>query len=151
MNTLNNKLWRAFRLAALSSITASLAPASVTSWFMGRRCDWDFVQKAGGIEVTTVPLGNGRLAAKVRFDPSGGQAITCKPRGMNSGLIFDKATVHVSGDEVRVKVYTSVPEKGRIYPDTMTVPLPKRAHGNYRLRYENPDHSFFEMGALIVP
>jgi hypothetical protein len=33
----------------------------------------------------------------------------------------------------------------------MLVPLPKHAHGNYRLRYENPDYSFFEMGALIVP
>jgi hypothetical protein len=33
----------------------------------------------------------------------------------------------------------------------MIVQLPKRAHGNYRLRYENSDYSFFEMGALIVP
>jgi hypothetical protein len=151
MNTLKNKLGFALRLAVLFFMTASLASASITSWLMCKRCDWDFVQQVGGVEVTTVKLENGRLAAKVRFDPSGGQAITCKPRGMNSGLIFDKASVHVSGDEVRVKVYTSVPEKGRIYPDTMTVQLPKRAHGNYRLRYENPDHSFFEMGALIVP
>ena len=151
MNTLNRKFWGALRLAALFSMTVSLASASIVGWFLSRHCDWDFVQQVGGIEVTTVPLGNGRLAAKVRFDPSGGQAITCKPRGMNSGLIFDKASVHVRGDEVRVKVYTSVPEKGRIYPDTMTVQLPSRAHGNYRLRYENPDHSFFEMGSLIVP
>jgi hypothetical protein len=151
MNTLNNRFWNVLRLTALFSLTALLASASVTSWFMRRQCDWDFVQKAGGIEVTAVQLENGRLAAKVRFDPAGGQAITCKPRGMNSGLIFDQVSVRVNGDEVRVKVYTSVPEKGRIYPDTMTVQLPKRAHGNYRLRYENPDYSYFEMGALIVP
>jgi len=151
MSTLKNKLGIALRLAALFMVTASLASASIVGWFMSKHCDWDFVQQVGGIEVTTVQLENGRFAAKVRFDPSGGQAITCKPRGMNSGLIFDKASVHVNGDEVRVKVYTSVPERGRIYPDTMMVQLPKRAHGNYRLRYENPDHSFFEMGALIVP
>src|SRR5277367_5003670 len=131
MNTLNNKFWRALRLAAPFFATAALASASIVGWFMSKHCDWDFVQQVGGIEVTTVPLENGRLAAKVRFDPSGGQAITCKPRGMNSGLIFDKVSVHVNGDEVRVKVYASVPEKGRIYPDTMTVQLPKRAHGNY--------------------
>jgi hypothetical protein len=151
MNTLDNKFWRTLRLAAVFFVTASLASASIVSWFMSTHCDWDFVQSVGGIEVTAVQLEKGQPAAKVRFDPSGGQAITCKPRGMNSALIFDKASVHVSGDEVRVKVYTSVPAKGRIYPDTMTVPLPRRAHGNYRLRYENPDHSFFEMGALIVP
>jgi len=151
MNTLNKFSWNALRLATLFFMTTSLASASIVGWFMSKHCDWDFVQSVGGVEVTAVQLGNGRPAAKVRFDPSGGQAITCKPRGMNSALIFDKASVHVSGNEVRVKVYTSVPEKGRIYPDTIIVPLPKRAHGNYRLRYENPDYSFFEMGALIVP
>jgi hypothetical protein len=151
MNTLKNKVGFALRLAALFMVTASLASASIISWLTHKHCDWDFVQKVGGIEVTTVQLGNGQLGAKVRFDPRGGQAITCKPVMLNSALVFDHASVHVHGDEVRVKVYTSVPEKGRIYPDTMTVQLPKRAHGNYRLRYENPDHSFFEMGALIVP
>jgi len=151
MNTLNGKTWSALRLAAVFSVTASLAHASIVSWFTRTQRDWDFVQKAGGIEVTTVHLENGRPAAKVRFAPGGGQAITCKPSGMNSGLIFDRASVHVSGDEVRVKVYTALPEKGRTYSDTIIVPLPGRAHGNYRLRYENPDYSFFEMGALIVP
>jgi hypothetical protein len=151
MNTLNNKFWRAFRLGALFSMTAALASASITSWFTRTHCDWDFVQKVGGIEVTTVQLGNGQLAAKVRFDPRGGQAITLKPVSINSALIFDRASVHVSGDEVRVKVYTVRAKDGRTCPDLMIVQLPKRAHGNYRLRYENPDHSFFEMGALIVP
>jgi hypothetical protein len=66
-------------------------------------------------------------------------------------LAFDNVTVHVRGDEVRVKVYTVRAKNGRTNPDTMTVQLPRRAHGSYRLRYENPDHSFFEMGALIVP
>jgi hypothetical protein len=150
MNTLNKFPWNALRLTALFFMTASLASASIVSWFMSKHCDWDFVQSVGGVEVTAVQLENGRLAAKVRFDPSGGQAITCKPRGMNSALIFDKASVRVNGDEVRVKVYASVPAKGRIYPDTMTVQLPRLAHGSYRLRYENPDYSFFEMGALIV-
>jgi hypothetical protein len=151
MKTLNSKSWSALRLAALFLMTAALAHASVTSWFMRKHCDWSFVQKAGGIDVTTVQLGNGQLAAKVRFSPGGGQAVTCKPSLMNSGLIFDQASVHVRGTQVWVKVYTARPAKGRTYPDTMLVPLPKHAHGNYRLRYENPDYSFFEMGALIVP
>jgi hypothetical protein len=151
MNTLNNKFWPALRLAALFFMTASLASASVTSWFMGKRCDWDFVQKVGGVEVTTVKLENGQLAAKVRFDPRGGQAITCKPVLINSALVFENASVHVHGDEVRIRVYTMRAQKGQVCPDTMMVQLPKRAHGNYRLRYENPDYSFFEMGALIVP
>jgi hypothetical protein len=150
MNTLN-KFWPGLRLAALFLVTASLASASVTSWLMCKRCDWDFVQKVGGVEVTVVKLENGRSAARVRFDPRGGQAITCKPMLINSALVFDNATVHVRGDEVRVKVYTVRAKNGRANPDTMTVQLPRRAHGNYRLRYENPDHSFFEMGALIVP
>jgi hypothetical protein len=151
MNTLNDKLWCALRLAALFFMTASLAHASIISWFTRTHCDWDFVQKVGGIEVTAVKLENGRSAVKVRFAPGGGQAITCKPSTINSGLIFDKTSVRVIGDEVRVKVYTALIENGRTYSDTMMVPLPKRAHGNYRLRYENPDYSFFEMGALIVP
>ncbi len=151
MKTLNNKFWSALRLAALFFMTASLAHASVTSWFMRKHCDWDFVQKVGGVEVTTVKLENGQLAAKVRFDPRGGQAITCKPVLINSPLIFDHASVHVRGTQVWVKVYTARPAKGRTYSDTMIVQLPRRAHGNYRLRYENPDYSFFEMGALIVP
>jgi hypothetical protein len=151
MNTLNKFPWNAFRLAALFFMTASLASASVTSWLMCKRCDWDFVQKLGGVEVTTVKLENGRLAAKVRFDPRGGQAITCKPVLINAPLIFDHASVHVHGDEVRIRVYTVRAKKGQVCPDAMIVQLPKRAHGNYRLRYENPDYSFFEMGALIVP
>jgi hypothetical protein len=151
MNTLKNKFWSALRLAALFSMTASLASASVTTWLMRKQCDWDFVQKVGGIEVTTVQLEQGRFAAKVRFDPRGGQAITCKPVLMNSTLIFDHASVHVHGDEVRIKVYMVRARNGLASPDTMMVHLPKRAHGNYRLRYENPDYSFFEMGALIVP
>ena len=151
MNTLNKFSWNALRLAALFFMTASLASASITSWFMSKRCDWDFVQKVGGVEVTTVQLGNGQLGAKVRFDPRGGQAITCKPSLINSGLIFDHASVHVRGGEVRIRVYTVRAKKGQVCPDLMIVLLPKRAHGNYRLRYENPDYSFFEMGALIVP
>jgi hypothetical protein len=151
MNTLNNRFWSALRLAVLFSMTASLASASVTSWFMRRPCDWDFVQKAGGIEVTAVKLENGRPAAKVRFAPGGGQAITCKPVSINSTLIFDHASVQVHGDEMRIKVYMVRAKNGRASSDTMIVPLPKRAHGNYRLRYENSDYSFFEMGALIVP
>jgi hypothetical protein len=151
MNTLKTKLGSALRLATLFFMTASLASASLTTWLTRTHCDWDFVQKVGGIEVTTVQLENGQLAARVRFSPGGGQAITCKPSLINSGLIFDKASVHVSGDEVRVKVYTALIENGRTYPDTIIVPLPKGAHGNYRLRYENPDYSFFEMGALVVP
>ena len=151
MNTLNNKFWPVLRLAALFLVTASLASASVTSWLLCKRCDWDFVQKVGGVDVTVVKLENGRFAAKVRFDPRGGQAITCKPMLINSALVFDNATVHVRGDEVRVKVYTVRAKNGRANPDAMTVQLPRRAHGSYRLRYENPDHSFFEMGALIVP
>jgi hypothetical protein len=151
MNTLNNRFWSALRLAALFSMTASLASASVTSWFVRRQCDWDFVQKVGGIEVTTVPLEHGQFAAKVRFDPRGGQVITRKPVLINSTLIFDHASVHVHGDEVRIKVYMVRAKNGLAGPDTMMVHLPRRAHGNYRLRYENPDYSFFEMGALIVP
>jgi hypothetical protein len=151
MNTLNKSSWNALRLAALFFMTASLASASITSWFMGKRCDWDFVQKVGGVEVTTVKLGNGRFAAKVRFDPRGGQAITCKPVLINSALVFESASVHVRGDEVRIRVYTVRAKKGQVCPDMMMVLLPKRAHGNYRLRYENSDYSFFEMGALIVP
>jgi hypothetical protein len=151
MNTLKNKLGNALRLAAIFFVTASLSSASLTSWLTCTHCDWDFVQKVGGVEVTTVKLGNGRLAAKVRFAPGGGQAITCKPSTINSGLIFDKASVRVSGDEVRIRVYTVRAKTGRACPDTMIVQLPRRAHGNYRLRYENPDRTFFEMGALIVP
>ena len=151
MNILNHKLWSAFRLTVLFSMTASLTPASVTSWFVRRQCDWDFVQKAGGIEVTAVKIENGRPAAKVRFAPGGGQAITCKPVSKNSTLVFDHASVQVHGDEVRIKVYLVRAKNGLASPDTMIVPLPKRAHGNYRLRYENPDYTFFEMGALIVP
>jgi hypothetical protein len=151
MNTLKNKLGLALRLAALFFITASLASGSVISWLTCKHCDWDFVQKVGGIEVTTVKLENGRLAAKVRFAPGGGQAITCTPSLVNSGLVFDNVSVHVRGDEVRIKVYTVRAKNGRPCPDTMIVQLPRRAHGNYRLRYENPDRSFFEMGALIVP
>ncbi|HSY53013.1 MAG TPA: hypothetical protein VK785_01130 [Opitutaceae bacterium] len=139
------------RLAAVSLVTVSLACASITSWFTRKQCDWDFVQKVGGVEVTAAQLENGRPAAKVRFNPSGTQAITCPPAMLNSALVFDQASVRVSGDEVRVKVYTARIEKGRAYADTMTVPLPRKAHGNYRLRYENPDRTFFEMGALIVP
>jgi hypothetical protein len=70
---------------------------------------------------------------------------------LNSALIFDAASVHVHGDEVRIRIYTVRAKNGRSCPDTMIVQLPKRAQGNYRLRYENPDYSFFEMGALIVP
>jgi hypothetical protein len=151
MNTLNNRFWSALRLAALFFMTASLASASVASWLTSKHCDWDFVQKVGGVEVTAVRLENGRFAAKVRFDPRGGQAITCKPVLINSALVFDNASIHVSGDEVRIKVYTVRAKTGRAGPDTMMVQLPKRAHGNYRLRYENPDRTFFEMGALIVP
>src|ERR1039458_9680399 len=103
MNKLKNKFWSALRLAALFLATASLASAAVTSWIMRTHWDWDFVQKVGGIEVTTVQLGNGQLAAKVRFDPRGEQAITCKPVLINSLLIFDHASVHVHGDEVRIK------------------------------------------------
>jgi hypothetical protein len=151
MNTLKNKLGFALRLAVLFMVTASLASASIINWLTHKHCDWDFVQKVGGIEVTTVQLGNGQLAAKVRFDPRGGQAITCKPVLLNSALIFDAASVHVHGDEVRIRIYTVRAKNGRSCPDTMIVQLPKRAQGNYRLRYENPDYSFFEMGALIVP
>ncbi|HWZ95939.1 MAG TPA: hypothetical protein VNW30_12155 [Opitutaceae bacterium] len=151
MNTLTNKFWSALRLAAIFLVSASLAPASVTSWLMCKHCDWDFVQKVGGIEVTTVQLGHGQLAAKVRFDPRGGQAITRKPVLINPALVFDHASVRVRGDEMRIKVYTVRAKNGQTCPDTMMVQLPKRAHGNYRLRYENPDRSFFEMGALIAP
>jgi hypothetical protein len=151
MNTLKNKLGIALRLAAMFFVTTSLASASITSWLTRKHCDWDFTQKVGGVEVTAVKLENGRPAAKVRFDPRGGQAITCKPVLVNSALIFDKASVQVSGDEVRIKVYTVRAKNGQTCPDMMIVQLPKRAHGNYRLRYENPDRTFFEMGALIVP
>jgi hypothetical protein len=151
MNTLKSKLGTSLRLAAVFMVTASLASASIISWFTRKHCDWDFVQKVGGIEVITVQLENGQLAAKVRFDPRGGQAITRKPVLMNSALVFDRASVRVSGDEVRIKVYTMRAKSGQACPDMMIVPLPKRAHGNYRLRYENPDYSYFEMGALIVP
>jgi hypothetical protein len=144
-------LWNVLRLAAVFVVTASMSQASIFSWFPRKHCDWDFVQKAGGVEVTTVKLGNGRVAAKVRFNPSGTQAITCRPSLMNSGLIFDKASVRVNGDEVRIKVYTARIKNGGARPDTMMVQLPRHANGNYRLRYENPDHSFFEMGPLIVP
>jgi hypothetical protein len=151
MSTLNNKLWNPLRLAALFLVTAALAQASIAGWFSRAHCDWDFVQKVGGVKVDAVKLEDGRPAARVQFDPSGTRAITRKPALVNSALIFDRASVRVSGDEVRVKVYTALPEKGRTYPDTMIVQLPRRAHGNYRLRYENPDRTFFEMGALIVP
>ena len=151
MSNLNKFLWNPLRLAALFLVTAALAQASIFSWFSPTHRDWDFVQKVGGLKVDAVKLENGRSAAKVQFNPSGTQAVTCKPVMVNSALVFDHASVHVSGDEVRVKVYTAPLEKGRTYPDTMVVQLPRRAHGNYRLRYENPDYSFFEMGALIVP
>ena len=148
---MNKTLWNVFRLTIVFLVTASLAQASITGWLTCKHRDWDFVQKVGGVEVTTVKLGNGQPAVKVQFNPSGTQAITCKPVLMNSALVFDKALVRVSHGEVRVKVYTTRVEKGRVFPDAVIVPLPRKAHGNYRLRYENPDGSFFEMGALIVP
>jgi hypothetical protein len=151
MRTVDKFFWRPLRLAALFFLTASLASASITDWFVRKHRDWDFVQQAGGLTVTAVQLGNGRPAAKVWFDPSGAQTITRKPESKNSALMFDQASVRVRGDEVWVKVYTVALEPGRAGSDTMVVPLPVHAHGNYRLRYENPDHSFFEMGALIVP
>lgn len=142
---------RLLALALAVSATASILQASLVTWWARKQCDWDFVQKVGGIEVVAVRLANGRPAVKIRFDPSGSHEITRKPEQMNSALIFDRASAQVHGDEVRVTVYTSVPAKGRTYPDTITVPLPKKTHGRYRLRYKNPDRSYFEMGVLVVP
>jgi hypothetical protein len=151
MKTMDKKVGRALGLIITFLLTTSLASASIASWIMRKPCDWDFVQKVGGMEVSVVRLENGRPAAKVRFDPTGGHAITCRPVLLNSALIFDQASVRVRHGEVWVKVYTLAPGRRRTYSDTMTVPLPRNTHGNYRLRYENPDYSFFEMGALIVP
>jgi hypothetical protein len=116
-------------------LTAS-SYAGIFGWFTSQTQDWSFIQKTGGIRISSPIEKEGRKVLPVEYCVQGTVAITCQPTLVNSGMAVRKIVVKRSEARLVVCVVTQVISKdgdtGRLhYGDISRVPA-----GSYEVYYE---------------
>jgi hypothetical protein len=98
--------------------------------------DWDFIQKTGGIRISSPIDKGGKLVLPVEYGVQGLTAITCPPTLINSGLAVRKIEIKKIASVLVLRVVTQVFEKGSDTEIVHYVDLDSIPVGSYKVYYE---------------
>ena len=112
--------------------------------------DWTFIQQVGGLAVgEPQKLADGNYRLPIRCDVSGLEAVTIKPRTVNSGLIVRETGCAVRQHTIQIWIKTCLADKkhNAAAPDVLLKNIPP---GKYQVQYRNLDGSLVNLREIEI-
>ncbi len=135
----------------LSLMLATTAQAGLAGWLTSSARNWAFVQETGGIRISEPFERGGKLVLPVECDVTGSSGVTCRPTGLNSGLVVRKVGISSAGkDRIVILIVTQVAEQNRDSSRMHYANLEDFSPGAYTVYYEDADDPAKFLGRIRV-
>src|SRR6266446_44725 len=139
-------------LAAVALLVAGAGCESIVSGTARSSRDWQFVQSVGGLALGTPQRDHhGHVLLPIRCDVSGTQTITVGPTGINSALVCEPPSVHVSSSTVFLTIRTTIASSRNSDARCPAADLGALSAGLYSVIYRSPDGRQHPLGSIQIP
>ncbi len=131
-------------------VLATALSGGILEWLTSEVCDWEFIQKSGGIRVAQPVVRDGERLLPVTYDISGLSEVTRKPTSINSGLVVSKVeAVHVR-DVIVIRVIRQVADKAKQAGPDHFAKITQIESGTYAVFYGNAGNEETYLGEVRI-